>query len=146
MAQTWPGGQSASVPHNEVLAANVTHIWAHEWLQRLAVLHDGRVVVVVVVVVVVIVVSPQSGGVGFVAVLQAARLPLFVVLQECLQFLPALPLGQTTLHALNSFSICVLQSLWHLARAGEAVRQAPTSSTANRTNQGTLAFTIDLGP
>ena len=77
-----------------------------------AAVHPPPVLVVVLVVptilIVVVVgmeVRPHSGGVGFVAARHAARPPLFVVLQECLQYLPALALGQAALHALNSVLI-----------------------------------------
>src|SRR2546425_7426501 len=96
-----------------------------------------------VAVVVVVVVSPQPGGVGFVAALHAATSDFFSSLHA---FLQTLSLPQADLHALASATICFLQSLRHLARAGDAMSPAPTSSIANPTNQGTPAFMTDLGP
>src|SRR5213594_3142289 len=97
---------------------------------------------VLVEVVVVVVVSPQSGGVGFVAALHAATSDLFSSLHA---FLQTLSLPQPDLHALASATICFLQSLRHLARAGDAVSPPPTSSIANPTDEGTPAFIMDLG-
>src|SRR5437016_7444224 len=107
--------------------------------------HGGSVVEVdadVDVVVLVVVVSPQSGGVGFVAALHAATSDVFSSLHA---FLRTLSLPQPDLHALASATICFLQSLRHLARAGDAVSPPPTSSIANPTDEGTPAFIMDLG-
>src|SRR5213592_849849 len=93
-------------------------------------------------VVVVVVVSPQSGCVGFVAALHAATSDVFSSLHA---FLQTLSLPQPDLHALASATICFLQSLRHLARAGDAVSPPPTSSIANPTDEGTPAFIMDLG-
>src|SRR5436190_14968703 len=93
-------------------------------------------------VVVVVVVSPQSGGVGFGAALHAATSDVFSSLHA---FLQTLSLPQPDLHALASATICFLQSLRHLARAGDAVSPPPTSSIANPTDEGTPAFIMDLG-
>src|SRR5437773_10336500 len=93
-------------------------------------------------VVVVVVVPPQSGGVGFVPALHAATSDVFSSLHA---FLQTLSLPQPDLHALASATICFLQSLRHLARAGDAVSPPPTSSIANPTDEGTPAFIMDLG-
>ena len=95
-----------------------------------------------VAVVVVVVVSRQSGDVGFVAALHAATSDFFSSLHASLQ---TLSLPQPDLHALASATICFLQSLRHLARAGDAVSPPPTSSIANPTDEGTPAFIMDLG-
>src|SRR6266446_4632426 len=86
--------------------------------------------------------SPQLGGIGFVAALHAALSDFFSSLHA---FLQTLSLQQPDLHALASATMCFLQSLRHLARAGDAVRPAPTSSIANPANQGTPAFRMALG-
>src|SRR5438046_7325201 len=82
------------------------------------------VLLVVASVVVVVVIRPQSGGVGLVAALHAFPLAFFSSLHAFLQALPGRRLGQADLHALNSVAISCLQSLPHLARAGEPTRPA----------------------
>jgi hypothetical protein len=64
--------------------------------------------------------SPQVGGVGLVAILQAARLALLERLHCRWHSLPALFLGHAPLQALNVAAIRVVQSLWHLASANDA--------------------------
>lgn len=91
------------------------HLWTNSCGIGLA-----EVVVVEVVLVVVIVESPQVGGVGLVAALQAARRAFLGPLHCCRHSLPALFRGHAPLHAFNVAAISLLQSLWHLASAGDA--------------------------
>src|SRR3989441_9930180 len=88
--------------------------------------------VVVVVLVVVLVVRPQPGGVGLVAALHAFPLAFFSCLHAFLQALPARRSGQADLHALNSVAISCLQSLPHLARAGEPTRPAAMRAVVSK--------------
>jgi hypothetical protein len=66
---------------------------------------------VVVEVVVVLVESPQVGGAGLVAMLQASRLAFLEPLHCRWHSLPALFRGHATLHAFNVAAISLLQSL-----------------------------------
>src|SRR5438046_10671946 len=92
------------------------------------------VLLVVASVVVVVVIRPQSGGVGLVAALHAFPLAFFSCLHAFLQALPARRLRHADLHVLNSVAISCLQSLLHLARAGELTR--PAAVTAVVRTQG----------
>ena len=69
---------------------------------------------------VVLVESPQVGGVGLVAALQAARRAFLEPLHCRWHSLPALFRGHVPLHAFNVPAISLLQSLWHLASADDA--------------------------
>jgi len=99
-------------------------------------------VVVEVLVVVVVVVSPQAGGVGLAAALHVAT-PAF--LSSLHPFLQISSLPQALLHALKSLAMSFLQGLPQVARAGDAVNPAPTSSTTNPTNHRTPAFMMPRG-
>src|SRR5438876_11976436 len=90
------------------------------------------VLLVVTSVVVVVVNRPQPGGVGPVAALHAFPLAFFLSLHALLQALPARRLRQADLHALNSVAISCLQSLPHLARAGEPTRPAAMRAVVSK--------------
>src|SRR5438034_10868850 len=90
------------------------------------------VLLVVASVVVVVVIRPQSGGVGLVAALHAFPLAFFSCLHAFLQALPARRLRQADLRALNSGAISCLQSLPHLARAGEPTRPAAMRAVVSK--------------
>ena len=86
-------------------------------------------------------VRPQLGGVVFVALLHAFASANF----SSLHALQVWSWMQAVLHAVYSLLICFLQSLLHLARAGDAVSPAATSNAVNPTNQGAPAFIVHLG-
>lgn len=73
----------------------------------------------------------QVGGAGFVAALHADFAAFFAVLQSFLQVLSCF--AHADLQALSWVRICTLQSLEHLASAGEGARPAPSTSAANPT-------------
>ena len=92
-----------------------------------------EVVVVEVVVLVVFVESPQVGGIGLAAILQAATLAFLEPLHCRWHSRPALFRGHAPLHAFTVAAISLLHSLWHLASTDDAsARHASNDERSTR--------------
>jgi len=108
----------------------VSRVQFHLWTSSCGI---GLVEVVVVEVVVeVLVESPQVGGVGLVAILQAARLTFLESLHRRWHSLPTLFRGHAPLQAFNVAAISLLQSLWHLASADDASARHASNDGSTR--------------
>ena len=91
-----------------------------------------EVMVVEVVVLVVLVESPQVGGIGLTAILQAATLAFLEPLHCRWHSLPALFRGHAPLHAFTVAAISLLHSLWHLASTDDASARHASNDGSTR--------------
>jgi hypothetical protein len=106
-----------------------------------------EVMVVEVVVLVVLVESPQVGGIGLTAILQAATLAFLEPLHCRWHSLPALFRGHAPLHAFAVAAISLLHSLWHLASTDDAsARHASNDGRSTRARRSRFGGATASGP